>query len=137
VSDLQQQAVALVRRRGYERREEPFKLASGQTSQDYIDGKRAVDTGQALMLVSRAVVELAQRHGIVFDAVGGLTMGAEALVHGVAIVALAANHNFVNPDWGQRLGEIDKVAHWVDVAYRLGTPVVRVVGGRWKSSSKY
>ena len=90
VSDLQQQAVALVRGRGYERREEPFKLASGQTSQDYVDGKRAVDTGESLMLVSRAVVELAQRHGIVFDAVGGLTMGAEALAHGVAIVANCA-----------------------------------------------
>ena len=57
--------------------------------------------------------------------------------HGVAIVALAANHNFVNPDGGLRLGEIDKVAHWVDVAYRLGTPVVRVVGGRWNTQPDF
>ena len=87
MSDLQRQAVALVRNHGYEYREEPFKLASGQTSHDYIDGKVAVETGESLTLVSRAIVELAERHGVVFDAVGGLTMGADALAHGVAIVA--------------------------------------------------
>jgi orotate phosphoribosyltransferase len=85
VTDLQRQAVALVQDRGYERREVPFKLASGQLSHDYVDGKYAVDTGERLMLVSRAVVELAEATGIDFDAVGGLTMGADALAHGVSI----------------------------------------------------
>jgi orotate phosphoribosyltransferase len=87
VTDLQRRAVVLVHEKGYERREEPFQLASGQTSHDYIDGKCAVDTGPSLKLVSRAIVELAEAHGIVFEAVGGLTMGAEALAHGIAIVA--------------------------------------------------
>ena len=90
MSDLQRQAVALVHERGYERRDEPFTLASGQTSRDYIDGKRAVDMGESLMLVSRAVIELAQQNEIAFDAVGGLTMGAEAIAHGVAIAANCA-----------------------------------------------
>src|SRR5690606_28492439 len=55
-------------------------------SHDYIDGKYAVDTGTRLELVSRAVVELAAAHDIEFDAVGGLTMGADPLAHGIAIV---------------------------------------------------
>ena len=84
--DTWQAAFDLIRTRGYERREEPFKLASGQLSHDYIDGKFAVDTGERLAIVSRAVADLAAGHGIEFDAVGGLTMGADPLAHGVAMV---------------------------------------------------
>lgn len=81
-----QAAFDLIRTRGHERREEPFKLASGQLSHDYIDGKYAVDTGERLTIVSRAVADLAAAKGIEFDAVGGLTMGADPLAHGVAMV---------------------------------------------------
>jgi orotate phosphoribosyltransferase len=73
-------------KRGHEHRDVPFKLASGQTSQHYIDGKHAVDTGARLAVVCRAVVDLAAERQIEFDAVGGLTMGADALAHGVAMV---------------------------------------------------
>jgi orotate phosphoribosyltransferase len=81
-----QAAFDLIRTRGYERREEPFKLASGQLSHDYIDGKFAVDNGERLSIVSHAVADLAALNGIEFDAVGGLTMGADPLAHGVAMV---------------------------------------------------
>lgn len=84
--DSWQAAFDLIRTRGHERREEPFKLASGQLSHDYIDGKFAIDTGERLTIVSRAVADLAARHGIEFDAVGGLTMGADPLAHGIAMV---------------------------------------------------
>lgn len=83
--DSQQRAIELVLSRGYQRRETPFKLASGELSNDYIDGKYAVDNGARLMLVSRAIADLAAASGIAFDAVGGLTMGADALAHGVSI----------------------------------------------------
>ena len=53
------QALDLIRGRGYERRDEPFKLASGQWSHDYIDGKYAVDSGPSLQVVSTAIFELA------------------------------------------------------------------------------
>lgn len=84
--DTWQAAFDLVRTRGHERRTEPFRLASGQLSHDYIDGKYAIDTGERLAVVSRAVADLATRNGIEFDAVGGLTMGADPLAHGVAMV---------------------------------------------------
>ena len=73
----------LVRRTGYERREEPFQLTSGGWSHDYVDGKFAVAAGADLERASRAVIELV---GEPFDAVGGPTMGADALAHGVAVV---------------------------------------------------
>lgn len=81
-----QAAFELIRDRGHEHRAEPFRLASGQLSHDYIDGKYAVDTGERLAVVSRAVADLASAHGIEYDAVGGLTMGADPLAHGVAMV---------------------------------------------------
>ena len=61
-------------------------MASGQLSHDYIDGKYAIDTGERLTIVSRAIADLAAMNGIEFDAVGGLTMGADPLAHGVAMV---------------------------------------------------
>lgn len=83
--DLNQDIVTLLRTSGgYHRSEEPFTLASGQLSHDYVDGKLAVARGADLRLVSEAVIAAA---GQPFDAVGGLTMGADALAHGVALVA--------------------------------------------------
>jgi orotate phosphoribosyltransferase len=87
VTGLRDQAIDLVRQRGHVRRDEPFKLASGQLSHDYVDGKFAIDSGSSLRLVSEAIVELASHSGIRFNAVGGLTMGADALAHGIALVA--------------------------------------------------
>jgi orotate phosphoribosyltransferase len=85
--DSWQAAFDLVKDRGYEHREEPFRLASGQLSHDYIDGKYAVDAGDNLVLVAQAVSDLADAAGISYDAVGGLTMGADALAVAVSIVA--------------------------------------------------
>ena len=74
----------LVRRTGYERREEPFQLSSGGWSRDYVDGKFAIAQGAALRQASQAVVDLFDG---AFDVVGGPTMGADALAVGVAMVA--------------------------------------------------
>ncbi len=79
------QALAdLVRRTGYERREEPFQLSSGGWSHDYVDGKFAIATGEGLRQASQAVLDLL---GGDFDSVGGPTMGADALAHGVAVLS--------------------------------------------------
>lgn len=87
MSELRAKVVELVRTRGYERRDEPFRLASGALSYDYVDAKFAIDAGERLRLVSEAVVELAGQLGVEFDAVGGLTMGADALTHGVSMAS--------------------------------------------------
>ncbi len=74
----------LIRRTGYERRAEPFQLTSGGWSQDYVDGKFAVASGAALRQASQAVIDVVAE---TFDAVGGPTMGADALAHGVAMLS--------------------------------------------------
>jgi len=79
--------VRLLRERGYVRRDEAFQLSSGEWSHDYVDGKRALAGGAELRLAAEAVVELAAEEGAAFDAVGGLTMGADPLAHAVAVVS--------------------------------------------------
>jgi sugar phosphate isomerase/epimerase len=54
-----------------------------------------------------------------------------AFQHGIALVAVSAHHNFVQPDPEKRRQEIDKLCRWVDVAHELGAPSVRAFGGRW------
>lgn len=84
VSDLRERVLELVLTRGYEQRDEPFQLASGELSHDYIDGKRSIAAGADLREVTAAVLEKVEQE---FDCVGGLTMGADPLAHAVAYAA--------------------------------------------------
>jgi orotate phosphoribosyltransferase len=81
------EVVSLLRSLGYERREQPFQLASGEWSHDYIDGKRALSEGANLRRVAQAVLDVATASGVEFDAVGGLTMGADPTAHAVALLS--------------------------------------------------
>lgn len=76
----------LVLERGYERREEPFTLSSGGESRDYVDLRRAVARGDGLALASRAVAEGLAAAGVAYDVIGGMTMGADPVAHGVALL---------------------------------------------------
>lgn len=73
----------LVRERGYERREEPFRLSSGGESHDYVDCRHVVASGPALRAVARAVVEVVP---VAWDVVGGPTMGADPIAHAVCLL---------------------------------------------------
>jgi orotate phosphoribosyltransferase len=75
--------VALVLARGYERRAEAFTLSSGGTSHDYVDCRHVVAAGGALRTVSQAIVDVVD---VDWDVVGGPTMGADPLAHGVAML---------------------------------------------------
>lgn len=86
LAELRASVVELLRNHGLEYRETPFQLSSGKLSHDYIDGKRALGTGDHLELVCKAAVALATERRVSFDAVGGLTMGADALAHGISLL---------------------------------------------------
>jgi orotate phosphoribosyltransferase len=81
------EVVRVLRERGYVRREQAFQLSSGAWSHDYVDGKRALASGPDLRLAAEALVSVAAEERVEFDAVGGLTMGADPLAHAVAIVS--------------------------------------------------
>jgi len=87
VSDLRGRVVEIVRQNGYRRLDAPVRLASGETSLDYIDGKRALAYGPHLRLACEALLELVRSAGVEFDAVGGLTLGADQFAHVAAVLA--------------------------------------------------
>jgi orotate phosphoribosyltransferase len=87
LASLRRDLLAVIREKGYERRAEPFRLSSGEWSNDYVDAKRALAAGTDLLLAARSIVALAVERRAVYEAVGGLTMGADALAHAVALVS--------------------------------------------------
>lgn len=64
----------------------PVTLSSGAQSRWFLDGKAALARGEDLALACRCMLDLAEEAGIEFDAVGGLTLGADQFAHGVAVV---------------------------------------------------
>ena len=84
MTTLRDQLVHLLKTRGLERRDRPFTLSSGEQSYDFVDCKHALATGSALWLAARALLEAIDEP---FDAVGGLTMGADPLAHAAAVAA--------------------------------------------------
>jgi L-ribulose-5-phosphate 3-epimerase len=54
-----------------------------------------------------------------------------ALINGVALCALATHQGFVSPDPARRQQNIDLTIKQIEVAYRLGIPVIRINTGRW------
>lgn len=72
--------------RGLIRLDEPVELSSGARSRYFLDGKKALAAGRDLALACHCMADLAADAGIAFDAVGGLTLGADQFAHGIAIV---------------------------------------------------
>ena len=86
-SQLRQDLLRILKERGYRRLDAPIRLASGALSSDFIDGKEALAEWRHLRLACEAIVETVTEAGHSFDAVGGLTMGADALAVGIAAVS--------------------------------------------------
>jgi orotate phosphoribosyltransferase len=84
---LRDRLLAVVRERGYTRRDEPFLLSSGASSRDYVDLRRALARGEDLALAARAVLAHLAEKGVALDAIGGMTMGADPVAHAVAVLA--------------------------------------------------
>lgn len=87
VSDVRKHIKKTIEERGHLILDEPVQLASGDWSRHFIDAKRALARGSDLKLAAEAMCELAAEMNVEFDAVGGLTMGADQFAHAVAMVA--------------------------------------------------
>lgn len=64
-----------------------FVLASGQTSDIYIDCRRTTLDPEGANLVGRCILDLVERQGLQPQAVGGLTLGADPIATAVAMVS--------------------------------------------------
>ncbi|WP_419840637.1 orotate phosphoribosyltransferase [Candidatus Poriferisodalis sp.] len=77
----------ILRAKGLTELPEPVRLASGNYSRYFIDGKVALGAGDDLRLAAEAINERVTADGVDFDAVGGLTLGADALCAAIAVVS--------------------------------------------------
>lgn len=62
-----------------------MQLASGDWSRDFVDAKRALQAGADLETACRAMLEAIGE--VAFDAVGGMTLGADQFAHVIAVLA--------------------------------------------------
>jgi len=76
----------VVRSRALRQFDEPRQLASGELSRDFIDAKAGLSRGGHLRLACEVIDATVAGEGIEWDAVGGLTMGADQFAHGVALL---------------------------------------------------
>lgn len=86
LSNLRDELIGIVRERGLLIREEPLELAGGDRSRYFVDGKAALARGEDLYKAAAALLELVAEERVEFDAVGGLTMGADQFAHAVAMI---------------------------------------------------
>lgn len=86
MSVIRTQLIEIVKRYGHLEVAEPVQLASGDWSRHFVDGKRALARGEHLRVAIEALLEVAEREGHDFDAVGGLTMGADQFAHGLVML---------------------------------------------------
>ena len=75
--DLRAEALKLIKAKAL--REGPFKLASGATSNWYVDLSQVLLDGKHFDIWQLALKQFLRKHKIKFTAVGGLTMGADPL----------------------------------------------------------
>lgn len=116
--EAQMKLLEILRTKGLTELPEPVQLASGNYSRYFIDGKVALGAGDDLRLAAEAIDERVTAAGIDFDAVGGLTLGADALCAAIAVVS-GANWFIVRKEAkgrgtnrlveGTRIGEANRV----------------------------
>ena len=116
--DASSKLLEILRAKGLTELAEPVQLASGNYSRYFIDGKVALGAGDDLRLAAEAINERVTAAGVDFDAVGGLTLGADALCAAIAVVS-GANWFIVRKEAkgrgtnrlveGTRIGEASRV----------------------------
>ncbi len=84
--EKQVKMLEILRSNGLTELPEPVQLASGNYSRYFVDGKVALGAGDDLRLAIEVINERVASAGVDFDAVGGLTLGADALCVAIAVV---------------------------------------------------
>lgn len=60
-----------------------------------------------------------------------------ALINGIALCGMSTHQGFVSPDEAKRRENIDKTLNSIEIAYKLGLPIIRINTGRWGTSGNF
>lgn len=58
-----------------------------------------------------------------------MSLKRTVFLHGLDISAAAVGNNFCQPDPTRRAAQVDLVKQWIDIAFKLGAPCLRVFAG--------
>ena len=60
-----------------------------------------------------------------------------AFVNGLDLCCLSTHQGFLTPDKAKRQEQVDLTIHQIELAYKLGIPIIRVNTGRWGTSANF
>ncbi|MHC4624658.1 MAG: sugar phosphate isomerase/epimerase family protein [Planctomycetota bacterium] len=60
-----------------------------------------------------------------------------ALINGLDLCCLSTHQTFLSPEKAKRQKNIDHTIHCIDLAYKLGIPIIRINTGRWGTSKNF
>ncbi|MEZ5270311.1 MAG: hypothetical protein R2789_17780 [Microthrixaceae bacterium] len=84
LGSMRAELLEVVRSKALLQFDEPRELSSGEMSRDFVDVKRGLARGADLWLGCAVMARTVVGAGVGFNAVGGLTLGADQFSHGVA-----------------------------------------------------
>jgi L-ribulose-5-phosphate 3-epimerase len=60
-----------------------------------------------------------------------------ALINGLDLCCMSTHQSFVSPDAARRQENIDLTIKQIEIAYRLGIPIIRINTGRWGTTKSF
>jgi L-ribulose-5-phosphate 3-epimerase len=60
-----------------------------------------------------------------------------ALINGLDLCCMSTHQSFVTPDEAKRQQNVDLTIHQIELAYKLGIPIIRVNTGRWGTTGSF
>ncbi len=61
----------------------------------------------------------------------------QAFINGLDLVGMSTHQGFVTPDEEERQANVDKTIGFIEMAYQLGIPTIRVNTGRWRTTKSF
>jgi L-ribulose-5-phosphate 3-epimerase len=60
-----------------------------------------------------------------------------ALINGLDLCCMSTHQSFISPDAAKRQENIDLTIKQIEIAYRLGIPIIRINTGRWSTTKSF
>ena len=60
-----------------------------------------------------------------------------ALINGIDLCGMSTHQGFISPDKAKRQKNIDHTLKTIDLAYKLGIPIIRLNTGRWRTTKSF
>jgi L-ribulose-5-phosphate 3-epimerase len=65
------------------------------------------------------------------------TLKRRALINGLDLCCMSTHQTFVSPDEAKRQTNVDLTLGQIELAYKLGIPIIRINTGRWGTSGSF